>query len=463
MPDTPGTLNFPTSLDTAVSLFETANNKWTTLQNLIDSSVTTVPVDSTSGFPDSGAISIGGEVIYYTGKTSTTFEGCLRGQDGTSASTHGAASTVAMLFVSAHHRTLANGLIEVETKLGSGSSVPTTVGHVLQTTGAGTSEWGELTGYAKLADSNEFALGQGIRAPLGSGADGLHVPWISGDTETTAYFGSADSGNNKVAVLGRSYSGQGLYGLSTTGTGVIAEAVGGAGLPLLATKSSVVSNIVALASVIRHTTSATPVAGFGVRQALQMQSSIGTMRDAGYIDASWSDATDATRTSALVFQTAAAGTMGERLRLNSAGATVSGTLTATSLSVSGNGTVVGALYANALAANSTFGFNGGTGPFFEKSGGDKLRLRGGNNASNIFSLIAFTSFTSSYPALKASGAGLQSRLADDSANSFFDASLYMVNGTQVVAGQQAAIADHPTDTTVNNILAALRTHGLIAP
>jgi hypothetical protein len=141
MPDTPGTLNFPASLDTAVSLFETANNKFATLQVPIDADDTTITVDLITGFPNSGAVTIGGEVIFYTGISGNSFTGCIRGSDGTTASTHPTATVVAMLFVAAHHRTLANGLIQVETKLGSGASVPITDKTVLMATGAGTSEW----------------------------------------------------------------------------------------------------------------------------------------------------------------------------------------------------------------------------------------------------------------------------------------------------------------------------------
>ena len=39
---------------------------------------------------------------------------------------------------------------------------------------------------------------------------------------------------------------------------------------------------------------------------------------------------------------------------------------------------------------------------------------------------------------------------------------YKIGGVQVVGTQQAAIADHSSDATVNLILAALRNHGIIA-
>jgi hypothetical protein len=47
---------------------------------------TTINVDSTLGFPDSyGLILIDSEIITYTSKTSTSFEGCIRGFDGTTS------------------------------------------------------------------------------------------------------------------------------------------------------------------------------------------------------------------------------------------------------------------------------------------------------------------------------------------------------------------------------------------
>jgi len=54
----------------------------------IDDSQTTITVDSTLGFPMEGKIKIDSEIISYTGKTPTTFTGCGRGANSTSAATH---------------------------------------------------------------------------------------------------------------------------------------------------------------------------------------------------------------------------------------------------------------------------------------------------------------------------------------------------------------------------------------
>jgi len=55
----------------------------TTLSSDITASSTTITVSSTKGFPDEyGLLKIGDEVITYTGKTTTTFTGCVRGFSG---------------------------------------------------------------------------------------------------------------------------------------------------------------------------------------------------------------------------------------------------------------------------------------------------------------------------------------------------------------------------------------------
>ena len=65
---------------------EYANN--TQLDGAILVGTTTIVVDSTTGFPTSGTIHIGSEQITYTGKTGTSFTGCTRGANGTTAAGH---------------------------------------------------------------------------------------------------------------------------------------------------------------------------------------------------------------------------------------------------------------------------------------------------------------------------------------------------------------------------------------
>ena len=78
---------------TAIYAYDNTNLS-TLLNGGIDDTVTTVTVDSTTNFEDAGTITVGTENISYTGKTSTTFTGCTRGADSTTAASHVDASTV---------------------------------------------------------------------------------------------------------------------------------------------------------------------------------------------------------------------------------------------------------------------------------------------------------------------------------------------------------------------------------
>ena len=66
----------------------------TLLNGTINSSVTTIVVNSTTGFAATGRILIDSELITYTGKTSTDFTGCTRGALGTTAAAHTTGATV---------------------------------------------------------------------------------------------------------------------------------------------------------------------------------------------------------------------------------------------------------------------------------------------------------------------------------------------------------------------------------
>lgn len=58
----------------------------------------TLTVDDTNNFPEDGIIQIETEKIHYTGRTTTTFTGCTRGIDDTTAAVHANASTVTPVF-----------------------------------------------------------------------------------------------------------------------------------------------------------------------------------------------------------------------------------------------------------------------------------------------------------------------------------------------------------------------------
>nr|NIM02852.1 hypothetical protein [bacterium]NIN91878.1 hypothetical protein [bacterium]NIO18144.1 hypothetical protein [bacterium]NIO73119.1 hypothetical protein [bacterium] len=70
----------------------------TTLFSAIGSTDTVIPVDSTLSFLSAGYIKIDNEIIRYTGKTGTTFEGVTRGASGSQATSHLAGAGVEKYF-----------------------------------------------------------------------------------------------------------------------------------------------------------------------------------------------------------------------------------------------------------------------------------------------------------------------------------------------------------------------------
>ena len=67
----------------------------TTLTSAISDTDTTITVSSTKGFPDDyGLLKIDDEIITYTGKTSTTFTGCIRGFGGITGYENGIQNTI---------------------------------------------------------------------------------------------------------------------------------------------------------------------------------------------------------------------------------------------------------------------------------------------------------------------------------------------------------------------------------
>lgn len=145
----PGTIRFPTNLDTPVSLFEVANRSTSTLNGGITSGATSLVLTSGATFPNSGAITINAEIIYYTGKSTNTLTGLIRGQCATTAASASNGAVVRGNIISCHHQTVRDALIATQTKIGSAASTPT-AGTWLTGTGTGTSAWQALTGVPSL-------------------------------------------------------------------------------------------------------------------------------------------------------------------------------------------------------------------------------------------------------------------------------------------------------------------------
>ncbi len=211
----PGQVQYPTSQDSPMSLFEVKDNAKTTLRVSISASATTLTVASTATFPATGSLLLDSkEIVYYTGKTLTTFTGVLRGREGTAALVHAANIGVVSPILAVHHNTLSQALRNIESKLGysdSGTNTPA-AGKVLLGTGAGQSSWETLAldnlpiaGYATSSFPTPSVAGRVIRATDGS--RGIYVDtgsqWVPINKEIMPeWFGAKGDGvTNDASAL----------------------------------------------------------------------------------------------------------------------------------------------------------------------------------------------------------------------------------------------------------------------
>jgi len=77
-----------------------------------------------------------------------------------------------------------------------------------------------------FVDGGNDVVGIRSSAPAGAAA-GLHVPWITGDADTTAYFGSTNASNNQIAVEVETYSNIGIKCTAVTGIALVADSASG--------------------------------------------------------------------------------------------------------------------------------------------------------------------------------------------------------------------------------------------
>jgi hypothetical protein len=139
--DLPGTVKFPTALDSDCSLVPVKDGATTTLSTSISSVATTLSVYSTASFPACGALKIDNrEVVFYTDKTSNKFLNVTRGQQGTAALTFAAGVKVEMPVLAVQHNSLSTAVQRIQTKLGNVDSNPA-LDKILIGTASGQSQW----------------------------------------------------------------------------------------------------------------------------------------------------------------------------------------------------------------------------------------------------------------------------------------------------------------------------------
>jgi len=111
-------VNYPADYDNDETLFHVTDLAKTRLTQTINDTQTSIPVESTTCFPEKGIIRIGDELIKYTSKTATTFENCERGYGGTTATAHSQNELVWLPILGEHHNKLKDAIIQIEKFVG---------------------------------------------------------------------------------------------------------------------------------------------------------------------------------------------------------------------------------------------------------------------------------------------------------------------------------------------------------
>ena len=168
-----------------------------TLSANITASDVSISLTSASGFPNSGRVKIGSEILTYANVSSNTLQGCIRGLNGTVAASHSssAAVTCATLIVSdTSHGALENDFV---TFSGAASLGDVIAANILN------QEY-QIT---SIINANSYQVEARTVSTIGS------ITTTSGLNETYVFATTSDSGNGGSSVVG-SY--QITTGLDTT-------------------------------------------------------------------------------------------------------------------------------------------------------------------------------------------------------------------------------------------------------
>lgn len=212
---TPGTSQYPTSLDTATTLMTAVNTCSTTLNGSVDSSQTTFTVVSTSCYPAAGIIKVEDELVIYTSKTSTTFTSLTRAAFGTSAASHANGIATRYLILAQYHNVLRDAVISLQTKLGSGSATAA-ANQVLRGTGAGTTDFGQIA-VAHIQTGALSGNGTKLGTVTGTTTSGKCLEWdANGNIVTAASNAACGSGSGGITALTGDVTASGSGSVATT-------------------------------------------------------------------------------------------------------------------------------------------------------------------------------------------------------------------------------------------------------
>lgn len=216
---TPGTTRFPSDLDNATTLLEAKNNAQSTLSSTINSSATSLTLASAASFPSSGVISCESEIIYYTGKSTNTLTGLMRGQEGTTAASHNSGRVVRMAITATYHNGLRSSIEAMQAKIGKGAALPQN-GLPLVGNSDGSSSYQAVSSAALPSTISGKTISGGTLTGTFSGAPVINCANCTGITGATG--GVSNTGS--TTVTGDSDSnGSGVVSL-TVGTTSVAEA-----------------------------------------------------------------------------------------------------------------------------------------------------------------------------------------------------------------------------------------------
>ncbi len=198
------------------------------------SAVTTITVYSTDIFPSSGTLLIETEQITYTGKTATTFTGCTRGANGTTAAAHNTVPTPVYSMNVTHSINLSVATLTINTGGAVDvSSLGFQGGQTTRVNGVGPSGG---YGYAAAATAG-FDGGGGAHGGDGRGGGDFSASGAGGtaygDVMYPATIGAGGgSGYSIASGLGKGGNGGGLAIIAVSGNATINGAIqadGGSG------------------------------------------------------------------------------------------------------------------------------------------------------------------------------------------------------------------------------------------